>query len=1140
MPIIPGYVLADVLGRGGMGVVYRATQIRLQRPVALKMIATGQLASEDEVRRFRAEAEAASQLDHPGIVPIFEAGEHEGQHYFAMGLVEGGSLAERVKEGPLPPAEAAALVRQIALALAYAHKRGIIHRDLKPANILLQRKSEILDPTAHGGDSVSNIGFRSSDFVPKVTDFGLAKRLHRDSQLTGTGQIMGTPSYMAPEQAAGRTREVDTRADLYALGAILYCLLTGRPPFQAASAMDTLRQVIDKEPVAPRQLNSAVSRDLETVCLKCLRKEPDRRYASADELAEDLRRFLDGEPVRARPAGRSERLWRWCRRNPVLAATAGTAGLATLAAVVILAVMLVLVSDARDDQAQARKDAEEQKAEADRRADTERELRKQEHELRKQAQWHVANLSFQQAYTRSQQQGEVHGLLALAAALEKAFQAEAPDLDESVRLHLTGAARSIHKLRAVLPHQGAFRAIAFSPDGKLLVTGSDKTIRVWNTATGQPAGPPLQTRGLAEHLSFLPGGKSVRVYAGGWAQTWDSETGKLLGESRAPSVPPNRLMARSSDGGRVVVRGGPREAVLQNAVMDEAGGKPLTHQDEIWYAHFSTDSRIVVTSGKDGLRLWDAATGQALGQPVTRAISATASFSDGNKLRIVAVDSTILWDLKEKKSVGTGPGLPMGIPSAISPNGEYFSPGDWIYDVRTGQRFGSRLLGFPVAFSPDGKLFATGGEDGVRLWELATGEQPPPSVGLPDARNLRPLDRVTWNALGLPDDDKTIRSAFKSVDGKRALVINQNGTVRLWDVPARQSTDLASLPQGKPPEVYLSRDGKTLLTVRGSDVRRWDASTGKVIEPPLKANSSPDVVTFSPDGQTVVLVYGFTRTVCLWPAGAEQAVTLPWKMSNSLGALTFSPDGKTLVTAGNPEVGLWDVATAKPVGRPLACGERPPLGVGFSADGKVIWALAVTETGGGLLRLWEATTGKHTGPALTIERGLSIGSQFVAVSPDGKLAVLPTHEGCRIWDTKTRRPVGPPLRAANGNAAFSPDGKTILLGSGLWETTTGKQIGAPFRFQVGWKAGFGPDGKTVLVGDIWNDNDERLWQWPIAPLGGTPEQILLWSQVITGMEMDEYGAARMLDAGTWQERRRKLEELGEATAAKQNPPRPGR
>ncbi len=310
------YEITRELARGGMGVVFLARQISLNRPVALKMILAGQLANDTDVKRFYTEAEAAAGLDHPGIVPIYEVGQHEGQHYFSMGFVEGQSLAQRLADGPLPPREAAALMVKVAEAIEYAHGRGVIHRDLKPGNILLDRNGN-----------------------PRVTDFGLAKKVEGDSALTASGQIMGTPSYMPPEQASGNRGQVGPAADVYALGATLYALVTGRPPFQAATAMDTVIQVIGEEPVPPRRLNPGVPRDVETICLKCLEKEPARRYAAASDLADELRRYLDGKPILARPVGQAERTWRWSKRNRLAASLLTVVAVLTAAGTATITVL---------------------------------------------------------------------------------------------------------------------------------------------------------------------------------------------------------------------------------------------------------------------------------------------------------------------------------------------------------------------------------------------------------------------------------------------------------------------------------------------------------------------------------------------------------------------------------------------------------------------------------------------------------------------------------------------------------------------------------------------------------------------------------------------------------------------------------
>jgi len=321
------YELLEEIARGGMGVVYRARQVNLNRIVAVKMILSGRLADDDDVARFRAEAEAAANLQHPNIVAIHEVGEYEGQHYFSMDYVVGQSLAELVREHPLPAGRAAETIRTVAEAVDYAHRRGVIHRDLKPANVLMAVSDEFRADFEKAKESdryerVRDISDRDGRSVPKITDFGLAKQVEAGSDLTATGQILGTPSYMPPEQAGGKRDEIGPASDVYSLGAILYELLTGRPPFRAAAPLDTLMQVIEAPVVSPRMLNPTVPRDLETICLKCLQKDPEDRYQSARDLSEDIGRFLNDEPIHARRIGRFERArrWLWKRRRSVAAA----------------------------------------------------------------------------------------------------------------------------------------------------------------------------------------------------------------------------------------------------------------------------------------------------------------------------------------------------------------------------------------------------------------------------------------------------------------------------------------------------------------------------------------------------------------------------------------------------------------------------------------------------------------------------------------------------------------------------------------------------------------------------------------------------------------------------------------------------
>jgi tRNA A-37 threonylcarbamoyl transferase component Bud32 len=300
---VPGYEILGELGRGGMGVVYKARQVKANRVVALKMIRTGGPAAVPDLERFRIEAEAVARLQHPNIVQLYDVGEADGHPFFSLEFCDGGSLDGKLRDGPPTPAEAAALVEQVARAVHYAHSRGVVHRDLKPANVLLRRKSEM----------ASDLGFRLSDFEPKVTDFGLAKLLGGGQ--THSGAVLGTAGYLAPEQAGGRAKEAGPAADVYGLGAILYELLTGRPPFEAETFAEALAQVLTAEPVLPSARRPGLARDLETIVLKCLRKDPAERYATAEDLADDLGRYQAGEPVLARPPGQLRRTWLRLRRH---------------------------------------------------------------------------------------------------------------------------------------------------------------------------------------------------------------------------------------------------------------------------------------------------------------------------------------------------------------------------------------------------------------------------------------------------------------------------------------------------------------------------------------------------------------------------------------------------------------------------------------------------------------------------------------------------------------------------------------------------------------------------------------------------------------------------------------------------------
>jgi tetratricopeptide (TPR) repeat protein/tRNA A-37 threonylcarbamoyl transferase component Bud32 len=338
---VSGYEILSELGRGGMGVVYKARHTKLNRLIALKVVRSGSFASSGELARFRAEGKAVARMQHPNIVQIFEVEEHLGLPYFTLEFVEGGNLAGRLGGTPLPSQEAAELIEALARAVHYAHEQGIVHRDLKPSNVLLTK-----------------------DKTPKITDFGLAKNVERGTGLTQTGAILGTPEYMAPEQARGQLKQVGPLADVYALGAILYECLTGRPPFKAATNLDTLRQVESDEPVSPRRLQPTCPPDLDTICLKCLQKEPKKRYASALALADDLLRFGQGKPIQARRTRWPERAWRWCRRKPAHATVIGIVAAIPVVVAIVSCIIAYHLDEARQAQYDSRIQAEAREEQA--------------------------------------------------------------------------------------------------------------------------------------------------------------------------------------------------------------------------------------------------------------------------------------------------------------------------------------------------------------------------------------------------------------------------------------------------------------------------------------------------------------------------------------------------------------------------------------------------------------------------------------------------------------------------------------------------------------------------------------------------------------------------------------------------------
>lgn len=575
LPCLPGYEILQELGRGGMGVVYLARHVGLRRLVAIKMVLAGCHASPGQVERFRREAEAVARLCHPNIIQLYEIGDHEGRPYFALEYCAGGSLAQLIKGTPLPPTEAVRLVEALARGIDAAHQQRVIHRDLKPANILLQKESGVPYDTPEEAHAVRS-------FVPKITDFGLAKLIEDTEGGTLSGAILGTPSYMAPEQASGRGKAVGAVTDVYALGAILYETLTGRPPFRGATALETLDQVRTQEPVTPRQLQPRLPRDLETICLKCLRKEQGRRYQTAAELADDLRRFLAFEPVRARPLSLCARVWRWAKRRPTQAALLAVSTVA-LMALLGLALWFSARLGAADGATLAARLELERSDAVSKLADTKRQ------EAEKLAATHAFYNWLHRAHENSQVRTPGwtwNTLQELNKVLEDYPEGRALAKLQTELIGTLGSidARPMRELAADF----AAGALAFTPDGRFLALGQERE-------TG--SGP---YRGCHVLLVETASGAVVRTLPLPPSRLWLLKTGKPDGV---------RSLAISPDGSWLVA--GTRSGTMHRWNLRADDTRPNSwpgHNGTIACLRFDrTGAAVYSVAEKDTLKRWTTA-----------------------------------------------------------------------------------------------------------------------------------------------------------------------------------------------------------------------------------------------------------------------------------------------------------------------------------------------------------------------------------------------------------------------------------------------------------------------------------------------------------------------------------------------------
>jgi serine/threonine protein kinase/WD40 repeat protein len=1052
------------IGRGGMGVVYEAEQISLGRHVALKVLPRHALLDPESVERFRREAKAAAGLHHTNIVPVFGTGEHDGLHYFVMQLIpgvgldvlirdlekqrgkptavtpraaaapsaeertekvpsgSGGSGTERALRVPHPALAASsgsgraywlAVARigvQVAEALAFAHAHGVLHRDIKPSNLLLDAQGTVW-----------------------VTDFGLAKAAADGADLTHSGDIIGTLRYMAPERFRGKS---DPRSDLYSLGITLYELLTFRSPFAATDRNQLLHQVVHEEPPRPRRVNREVPRDLETIVLKATAKDPAHRYATAQELADDLRRFLDDRPVRARQVTPPERLWRWCRRDPRTAALLGALLLALTAGLVGVATQWQRAEGKARDEYEARQEAQRNERAA-------HDALYQSRIAQAQLEWRLNDVAgaeqLLEACDHERRGWEWHYLHNVnRGALDSLRTADLPDISN----------------------------VAFSPDGRLLAfagwnpyadpkTFTTPPVVVADLATGQAVHTlPVPPR-WGVRATFAAAGRRLVVSSpDGLAQLWDAASGR-----RVSAWDGGGLAALSPDG-RLLATGG-RDAVVLRAVP--SGNIVRRFPSPGGRVTWRPDGRVLAVSGPKAVELRDAITGKEVGRlpylSGTRADSffpeegPEVAFSPDGQWLVVATGPPEVWDVAAGRRLHTLAGHDGGVPGvAFSPDGRRIATaGDdgtvRLWDARSGSEVavlrGHVRRAACVAFHPDGWLLASGSREpgDVKLWDLTRDAErltlPLASaqalafaggrLELLDARGrLQSRDPVSGQVQeGGRVDLVDLRTKWATPaniaafadDGRLLAAVAADGrTVKVWQVDdAKKHADLTGLA-ARAVHVALSADGRRAAAAafpldpndaQVREVRVWGAATGQalaVFHPqPGPRRFLHGAVALSPDGTRVAFDdYDAVNALDAVPArvricdaaSGEELLHLPAGEA-AIWSLTFSPDGRLLAAGGfDGKVRVWDTATGKPLYRDDL--EGPFYRLAFSPDGQRLAGVDREQ-----VKVWHVPAGKEVltlrgaGPRPS-DNGFN---PALAWSPDGRWLAATTWEGgVAVWD----------------------------------------------------------------------------------------------------------------------------------------------